>query len=366
MERDIILIIDDDDISRTILADIFRNEYKILEAGNGKEGIDLLRKNAHSIAVVLLDYTMPVMDGFQMLEYLEKRKLLTLLPFVMITSEGSPEFEKKGYEYGVVSYIKKPFNGEVIKQLVENVLYFFQYKLRLEVTVKGQAEKLSKQNDILRKQAAQLRHMNEVMIDALSSIVEFRNLESEQHVKRVRALCICLGTCVMNLYPEYELTPEKVDMIGRASGLHDIGKIVIPDNIILKPGKLTEDEFEVIKSHTTKGAEMIKKVLHLEDQVFCDYAYEIARHHHEKYDGSGYPDGQKGEEISVAAQIVALVDIYDALTSKRVYKAAYSTERAYQTVINGQRGMFSPKILKAFAEVRPEFEKLVKKYSDDE
>ncbi len=366
MKRDTILIIDDDDISRTILADIFRDEYKILEASNGKEGIELLRKNANSLAVVLLDYTMPVMDGFQMLEYLNKRQLLTLLPFVMITSEESPEFERKGYEYGVVSYIKKPFNAEVVRQLVENVLYFFQYKLKLEITVKGQADKLTKQNAVLKKQATQLRHMNEVMIDALSNIVEFRNLESEQHIKRVRGFCICLGTCVMNLYPEYELTPEKVDSIGKASGLHDIGKIVIPDNIILKPGKLTEDEFEVIKSHTTKGAEMIKKVVHLDDQMFCDYAYDIARHHHEKYDGSGYPDGLRGEEISIAAQIVALVDIYDALTSKRVYKAAYSTEKAYQMVMNGQRGMFSQKLLKVFTEVRPEFEKLVKKHSDTE
>lgn len=366
MKRDTILIIDDDDISRTMLADIFQDEYKILEAGNGKEGLDLLRKNVQSIAVVLLDYTMPVMDGFQMLEYLNKRKLLTLLPFVMITGEGSVEFEKKGYEYGVVSYIKKPFHAEVVKQLVKNVLYFFQYKLQLEITVKGQAEKLTKQNVILRKQATQLRHMNEAMIDALSNIVEFRNLESEQHIKRVRGFCVCLGTCVMNLYPEYELTPEKIEIIGRASGLHDIGKIVIPDNIILKPGKLTPDEFEVIKSHTTKGAEMIKRVVHIDDETFCEYAYDIARHHHEKYDGNGYPDGLKGEEISIAAQIVALVDIYDALTSRRVYKAAYSTDKAYQLIINGQSGMFSQKLLKAFTEVRADFEKMVKKYSDDE
>ncbi|MCX4352980.1 MAG: response regulator [Lachnospiraceae bacterium] len=366
MQNDTILIIDDDNISRTMLADIFRDEYKILEANNGKEGIELLRKKASSIAVVFLDYTMPVMNGFQVLELLNAKRLLTLIPFIMITSETSAEFEKKGYEYGVVSYVKKPFYPEVVKQLVKNVLNFFQYKHQLEITVKGQAAKLEKQNAVLRQQATQLRHMNEILVDALSNIVEFRDLESEQHIKRVRSFCMCLGTSVMKLYPEYELTPEKLEVIARASCLHDIGKIMISDSIILKSGKLTTDEFEIIKSHTTKGAEIIKQVIHLNDKVFCDYAYDIARHHHEKYNGKGYPDGLKGDEISIAAQIVSLIDVYDALTSKRVYKAAYNTDKAYQIIMNGQNGSFSPKLLKAFVEVRGEFENLVKKYKDDE
>ena len=154
-------------------------------------------------------------------------------------------------------------------------------------------------------------------------------------------------------------------MIGWASSLHDIGKIVVPDNIILKAGKLTEDEYEVIKSHTTKGAEIIQKVIHIDNKMFCDYAYDIARHHHEKYDGNGYPDGLKGEEISIAAQIVSLVDVYDALTSKRVYKAAYKTDKAYQMIVNGQSGVFSSKLLKAFTEARKDFEIIVTKYCDD-
>lgn len=169
----------------------------------------------------------------------------------------------------------------------------------------------------------------------------------------------------MELYPEYELTEEKLDIIEWASSLHDIGKIVIPDNIILKAGKLTVDEYEVIKSHTTKGAEIIEKQLHLDNELLCEYAYDIARHHHEKYDGNGYPDGLKGEEITIAAQIVSLVDVYDALTSKRVYKAAYGTDKAYQMIINGQSGAFSSKLLKAFTEVREEFEAIVEKYKDE-
>ena len=226
-------------------------------------------------------------------------------------------------------------------------------------------EVLKKQNGLLKQQSDRLKRMNEVLIESLSNIVEFRNLESEQHIKRIREFTRCLGTSVMNLYPEYELTPEKLETIGWAASLHDIGKIVIPDNIILKAGKLTADEYEVIKSHTTRGAEIISRVIHIDDEEFNSYALDIARHHHEKFDGNGYPDGLKGEDISIAAQIVSLVDVYDALTSKRVYKSAYDPYKAYHMIVNGQSGVFSPKLLKAFAEVRADFEKLVKEYSDD-
>ena len=231
--------------------------------------------------------------------------------------------------------------------------------------VKTQNHKLMQQNKMLKQLAEKQKNMNKVLIDSLSNIVEFRNLESGHHIKRIREFTLILGNGVMTLYPEYELTPEKIEIIGWASSLHDIGKIVIPDNIILKAGKLAADEYEVIKSHTTKGAEIIERKIHLDSKEFCDYAYDIARHHHEKYDGNGYPDGLRGDEISIAAQIVSLVDVYDALTSKRVYKAAYKTDKAYQMIVNGQSGVFSSKLLKAFTEVRKEFEIIVKKYCDD-
>ena len=241
----------------------------------------------------------------------------------------------------------------------------FQNRLQLEVTVKNQTERLKKQNTMLKLMAEKHRQIPGVLVDSLSNIVEFRNLESEQHIKRIREFSTVLGTSIMKLYSEYELTEEKIELIGWASSLHDIGKIVVPDNIILKAGKLTDDEYEVIKSHTTKGAEIIEKIIHIDSEEFCEYAYDIARHHHEKYDGTGYPDGLKGEEISIAAQIISLVDVYDALTSKRVYKDAYNIQKAYQIVTNGQKGAFSSKLLKAFMEVRKEFEVIVKKYSDD-
>lgn len=366
MKRDTILIFEDNAIDRGILTEMFQSEYKILEASNGKEGIMLLSKNFASIAVVLLDNIMPVMGGFEVLEWLKGKNILNKIPFIMVTGENSPKMEKKGYEYGIVSYIKKPYQPDVVKQVVSNAVGWFRYKMQLEAMIRKQNQSIQRQNDVLKKQAEELSQVNEIMIESLSNIVEFRNLESKQHIKRIREYSMCLGNSIMKLYPEYELTPEKLERIGWASSLHDIGKIAIPDSIILKPGKLTDDEFELIKSHTTRGAEIIQQRVRMVDEAIYDYAYDIARHHHEKYDGQGYPDGLKGDEISIAAQIVSLVDVYDALTSKRVYKIAYDRNKAYQMIVNGHSGAFSPKLLKAFTEVKEEFEKLLALYHDED
>ena len=366
MNRDTILIFEDNAIDRGILVELFRSEYKILEAENGRQGISLLKDHIASIADVLLDNLMPVMDGFTVLEHLKDKSILNRIPFIMITGDSSHEVERKGYEYGIVSYITKPYQPDVVKQVVRNAIGWFQYKMQLEMMVKKQNINIQKQNSVLKQQAKKINHINEILIDSLSNIVEFRNMESKQHIKRIREYALCLGNSVMKLFPEYELTPEKLTQIGWASSLHDIGKIAISDSIILKPGKLTPDEFELIKSHTTKGAEIIQHRICLNDRAIYDYACDIARHHHEKYDGKGYPDGLKGDEISIAAQIVSLVDVYDALTTRRVYKEAYDSEKAFQMIVNGQSGSFSPKLLKAFAEVRTDIERLLAMYPDEE
>ncbi len=366
MKRDTVLIFEDNAIDRAILTELFQADYKILEADNGKSGLALLNSHYQSIAIVLLDYLMPVMDGFAVLERLKDKNILNKIPFIMITGEDSSEVEKRGYEYGIVSYVKKPYQPEVVKQVVSNAIGWFQYKMELEVVVRKQNESIRKQNGILIQQAKKLKHLNEILIDSLSNIVEFRNLESKQHIKRIREFTLCLGKSMMKLYPECGLTPEQLDQIGWASSLHDIGKIAIPDNIILKPGKLTDDEFELIESHTTKGAEIILHSVRLNDKTIFDYAYDIARHHHEKYDGKGYPDGLKGDEISIAAQLVSLADVYDALVSKRVYKAAYEPDKAYQMIMGGHSGAFSPQLLKAFEEVRAEFESILAQYHDED
>ena len=364
MERDTILIIEDMEINREMLAEIFRDEYKILEAENGKEGIRMFVENFSSLAVVLLDLVMPVMDGFQVLQLLSDKGLISKVPIVMITGEESAESERRGYEYGIVDYIRKPYHALVVKQMVKNVIELFRYKTQLETMVKNQTARLESQNELLKKQAKKLRNMNDIMIETMSNVVEFRNLESGQHVKRIKAFTRCLGEEVMKRYPEYDLTTEKLEIIEQASAMHDIGKIVIPDGILLKPGKLTKDEFEAMKSHTTRGAEMIATLIQLDDEEYCNYCYDICRHHHERYDGKGYPDGLKGEEIGIAPQIVSLADVYDALVSHRVYKAAYDMETAFHMIMNGECGAFSPKLLSAFTSVKPEFEALALKLSE--
>ena len=365
MARDTILIFEDEEVSRKGLIEIFQGKYKIQAIQNEREGLEILRTQAASLAAVLVNIMIPARDGFAVMSWLSEKKFLGRIPFIMLTNEMTAGLEKRGYELGAAGALKKPFHPDNVRLFVNNMIEVFQYRAQLEVMLRTQTEKLQQQNTLLLAMAEKQKRANEVLITSMSNIVEFRNLESAQHIKRVRELTTSLGRCVMKLYPEYKLTAEKLETIALASALHDIGKIVIPDSIILKAGKLTEEEYEVIKSHTTKGAEIIEKVIHLENKEFCDYAYDIARHHHEKYDGNGYPDGLKGEAISIAAQLVSLVDEYDALTSKRIYKAAYPTDKAYQMIITGQNGVFSAKILKAFSEVKEEFVNIVTMYRDN-
>lgn len=364
MKKDIIMIIDDDEISRNMLTELLKNEYRILAASNGKEGLELFVKNYNSIAVVLLDLQMPVMGGLQVLELLSKRKLLSKVPVILVTSEESAEIEKKGYEYGAVEYVRKPFYPDVVKQMIKNIIELFDYKTKLELMVKKQTEKLKQQNELLEEKEKKLSKMNETMINTLSNVVEFRNMESENHIKRIREYTKSLGKTVMKLYPEYSLTPDKLEKISCASVLHDIGKIVLPESVILKPDKLNSDELEIMKSHTTKGAEIVVERINFEDREFCDYCYDIARHHHERYDGTGYPDGLKEEELSISVQIVSLADTFDDLISKHIYKAEYGIDKAFQMITDGEAGVFSPKLLEAFTAARADIEAIAKEYTD--
>ncbi len=250
--------------------------------------------------------------------------------------------------------------------MVNNIIELFGYKTKLELMVKKQTEKLKKQNQLLEEKEQKLRKMNETMINTLSNVVEFRNMESENHIKRIREYTKCLGESIMKLFPEYGLTSDQVEKISCASVLHDIGKIVLPESVILKPGKLNQEEWEILKSHTTKGAEIVAERINFEDREFCDYCYDIVRHHHEWYDGTGYPDGLQDEELSIAVQMVSLADTYDDLISKRIYRAEYDMDKAYQMIMNKEAGVFSPKLLQAFTAVRSEIEEIAERYTDKE
>ncbi len=354
--RNKVLIVDDIELNREILTEILEDEYEVLEAGNGEEGIALLEKHKDEIAVMLLDLLMPKVDGFAVLEVMKQKDLLQSIPVLVISGEDSVKVEKRCFECGVRDFIRKPFDNTLVKKRVNNVTELYLYKSKLEKQIDHQTETLRKQYKLLLLQAEKLKKSNETIIDVLGEVVEHRNLESGEHIKRVKSYTGILAGELMRRYPEYGLTEEEIRIIVSASALHDVGKITIPDSILLKPAKLTTEEFEYIKSHTIRGCEILESIKGVWDEKYAKKDWEICRYHHERYDGKGYPEGLVGEEIPVSAQIVAVADVYDALVSERVYKSAYTPEQAYYMIMNGECGMFSPKLMECFRAVRKEME----------
>ena len=240
----------------------------------------------------------------------------------------------------MADFVHRPFDNRLVRKRVRNVVSLYQYQEELEQKVEKQTSVLRKQFRLLQQQAESLRRSKEKVIDILGTVVEYRNLESGEHIKRVKGYTRILAERLQQDYPEYELTQERIEVIVAASALHDVGKIAIPDSILLKPGKLTQEEFEYMKSHTTKGCEILNSIEDAWDEEYKKVSYVICRHHHERYDGKGYPDGLKGEDIPITAQIVSIADVYDALVNERVYKSAFSKEKAFQMIVTGECGVF--------------------------
>lgn len=356
--KDKILIVDDAELNRDILAEILEEEYTIIQAADGRTALSIMEKQFEELAAVLLDLMMPEVDGFQVLQIMQEKKWIEKLPVLIISGETAIKAEKKCFEYGVSDFIKKPFDNFLVKRRVSNVVNLFQYQNELEKKVEKQTETLRKQYRLLQMQAEKLHKSNENIVDILGTVVEYRNLESGEHIQRVKGFTEILAKELMKEYPEYGLTEQQIHTIVTASSLHDVGKIAIPDHILMKPGRLTKEEFEYMKSHTTRGSEIIAHIKDVWEEDYQKVGYEICRHHHERYDGKGYPDGLAGEDIPISAQIVSVADVYDALVSERVYKSAYSKDEAFHMIVTGECGVFSPKLLECFRNVRKEFEEL--------
>lgn len=350
-----ILVVDDMEMNRELLVDILDEYYEVDTAENGKEAIEKLEANGDYNAL-MLDLMMPVLDGFGVLDYMKEKILVNKLPVIIISGESGAETEGRCLDYGVADFIAKPFKEKVILKRLKNIITLQEYQNSLEGEIERKNQILEEQNKTLREQARNLEEINTNIIDILGNVVESRNLESGTHVKRVKGFTKILGMQLMKDYPEYGLTADIVNHISMASALHDIGKIAIPDHILLKPGKLTEEEFEYMKSHTTRGCDILDSIEGIWDEEYRKTSYEICRHHHEKFDGRGYPDGLKGDDIPLSAQLVSIADCYDALTTERVYKKAFSKEQAFQMIITGDCGMFSPKLLESFRNARELFE----------
>lgn len=351
MDKQKILIVDDEEVNRSILEIMFQTEFEVIQACNGKEAIAQIEENS-DIVVVLLDIVMPVLDGFGVLEYMQSKDLLGELPVILITSETIRNSEEKGYTYGVADVIHKPFYPDIVERRTKNIIELYQNKHNMEVRLKEQEEEL------LAQQKA-IQDNNEFMIDALSTIVEFRNLETGDHIRRIKYFTRIMLKYMEKYFPKYGLTKTQIDEIARASALHDVGKIGIPDAILLKPARLTPEEFEEMKKHTTIGSEILERFREKQPNDFFQYCYEICRWHHERWDGNGYPDHLVGDQIPISAQIVAVADVYDALVSKRVYKGAYANSEAYEMILNGECGQFSPDVLECFQLAKEDFFNIV-------
>lgn len=355
-----ILIVDDAAINRQILCEIFKQDYKdnVLTADDGIRAVEQLRDFADDIAVVLLDLIMPNMDGFGVLETMQQEGWIKKIPVLMITGDASASVEIRGFEMGVADFIRKPFNALSIQKRVRNVAQLFAHQNELEDIVNEQTKQLREQYRVLEQQAEKLRETNDRILDMLGNMVEQRNLESGLHVKRVKGFTEILARFMMKRYPKYELSEESVARIAQASALHDIGKIAIPDSILLKPGRLTDEEFAYMKTHTTRGGEILNQMEGIWDDDTHKLSRDICLYHHERFDGRGYPEGLKGDEIPIAAQLVSVADVYDALVSERVYKAAFTKDEAFEMIQGGKCGVFSPELMECFDDARAEFEQL--------
>ncbi len=335
--RQRILIADDSEMNRSILADMLEDEYDLCEAENGVEAVAVLEREGVGISLVLLDIVMPEMDGFGVLEVMNKYHWIDDIPVILISAENSRGFVERAYDLGVTDYISRPFDAAIVRRRVVNTLMLYAKQKKLVGMVADQIIEKEKTNNL--------------MVSILSNIVEFRNGESGLHVTHVRVITEMVLKHLIQMTDKYELSHSDIALIATASALHDIGKIAIPEEVLNKPGRLTDEEFVQMKKHSEIGASMLEDLPFEQDEPLVRIAHDICRWHHERYDGRGYPDGLKGDEIPISAQAVALADVYDALTSERVYKKAFSHEKAVQMIMNGECGTFNPLLMQCLGEI---------------
>lgn len=350
--RQQILIVDDSEMNREILKEMLHDDYRILEAENGKECVAMLEQYGTGISLILLDIVMPEMDGFEVLSYMNREKWIEDIPVIMISSEDAENSIRRAYELGVSDYISRPFDSKIVYRRVFNMIKLYAKQRRLIRLVTDQIYEKEKNN--------------QMMVSILSQVVEFRNGESGLHVLHINKLTGLLIERLVEKTDRYPLTWEDQYVIATASALHDIGKIGIDEKILNKPGRLTKEEFEIMKTHAQIGADMLKSLELYKDEELVKYAYEICRWHHERYDGRGYPDGLKGDEIPISAQVVSIADVYDALVSKRVYKDAYTHEEAIQMILNGECGTFNPILLECLMEIEGKIKQEMQQKSSKE
>ncbi|MCH5343030.1 MAG: response regulator [Acetatifactor sp.] len=340
MTKDTILIVDDAEINREMIKFIFEEQYNVLEAENGQQAIDIIKEKSEHLCIIFLDLLMPVKSGLDVLKFMNLENYIDYIPVIMITGEATNESDEKAYEYGASDIIYKPFAPNVVMRRAKNIMELFEHRIDIE-------KKLEERTKELMASRRKLEESNDFLVNALSSVIELRNFESNEHILRVKYFTKLFLKYIQKFYPKYGITDEAAALIVNASTVHDIGKIAIPDNIRLKLGELTKAEAEEMRKHTIYGCELLEKFKQ-EDNEFYRYCYDICRYHHERYDGNGYPDRLKGDDIPIWAQIVSIVDAYDELVSGKMYKIPYAVTEAAHVIENGEIGVFSPEMLDCF------------------
>ena len=335
--RPTVLIVDDSEINREILSAILSNEYNIVEATNGEEAIDSIKELGADLSAVLLDIIMPGIDGFDVLRFMNESHYIEDIPVITISGDDSGSTVRQAYELGASDFINRPFDAKVVYKRVVNTINLYSKQRRLISAVS--------------KEIIENEKTSQILVNILSQIVSFHNGKGCGHVTNMNKLVESLLERLNQLTDKYNLTSRDIFLISTAASLHDIGKLAVDDSIINKPGKLTDEEFEKIKMHTVYGEQMINNMHQYENEPLVRYARQICRSHHERYDGKGYPDGLVGDDIPIAAQVVSVADVYDALTSVRSYKPAYSSEQAVKMILDGECGQFNPLLLQCLTDL---------------
>lgn len=352
-EKQKILIADDSEMNRTLLVEMLKDDFEIAEVENGAQALAALQENLGEFSLLLLDIVMPEIDGFEVLTYMQQCHWLDDTPVIMISSESSPAYINRAFDLGATDYISRPFDVSVVRRRVSNTMLL--------------SKRQKQMMDFAMEQIYEKEKSNKLMISILSHIVEFRNGESGLHVMHINIITGMMLQCLLKKTDRYQLSKTDISLITTASALHDIGKISVPDEILNKPGRLTAEEFEIMKGHSMTGARMLDGLPEEQRNTpLVRVAYQICRWHHERYDGGGYPDGLKGEEIPISAQVVSLADVYDALTSERCYKKAIPHEQAIQMILGGQCGAFNPLLLECLKEISKNLKsELLNNYQED-
>ena len=351
--RKTVLIADEERLGSELLKQIFQNDYDILVVEDGKQTLQTVLQKENEIALIFLDWNLPLMSGYQVLQILQSKEITERIPIMITTAKEEGQIELMAYSMGAMAVLKKPYAAAVVRKRAVRMIELYAHMGKLQDTVLEQEKELKEKH-------SQLNIFYEKLLDGISTIVEYRSPESERHVKRVKGFTKIMAEVYKTLYPEAELSKEQIEILVRASAIHDIGKIAIPDSILLKPAKLTEEERQVMMSHTTRGCEVLSLLADIQEEEQYKVSYEVCRYHHERHDGKGYPDGLVGDEIPLSARIVSLTDVYDSLVSERIYKKPYDKDTAYHMIMNGECGSFSPDILHCFEKAR----KLLEHFSD--